>query len=45
MAQVSNLRIQLQAESGSTHFATWDFDTSVKITTPGGSIRLGDYVG
>lgn len=44
MAQVSNLKIQLQAETDSTYFATWDFDTSVKITTPGGSIRVGDYV-
>ncbi len=44
MAQVSNLKIQLQSGTDNTHYATWDFDTSVKITTPGGSVRVGDYV-
>ncbi len=44
MAQVTNLKITLQSGSGKTHFATWDFNTSVSIPDTGGSIRLWDYV-
>jgi hypothetical protein len=43
LAQVSGLKIQLQSGTDSTHFATWTFNSSTKITTPGG-IRVGDYV-
>lgn len=44
MAQVTNLKITLQTGGGNTHFATWDFNTSVTIPGTGGSVRLWDYV-
>lgn len=44
MAQVKKLVIKVQSGSGSTHFATWDFDATQKITTSSGAIKVGDYV-
>lgn len=43
MAKVSNLKINLQTGTNNTHFATWNFNSTHKITTPGG-IKVGDYV-
>lgn len=43
MAKVTNLKVRLQTGTDSTLVATWDFNATTTITTPGG-IRVGDYV-
>ena len=42
MAQVTNLKIQLQSGSGNTHFASWDFAETTTTTSSG--VKKGDLV-
>lgn len=44
MAKVSNLKITQQAGSETTLLAQWDFNSTQKITTSTGAVRVGDYV-
>lgn len=44
MAKVSNLNLRLQTGSSNTILATWDFNTTQKITTSTGAVRVGDWV-
>lgn len=44
MAKVSNLKITQQSGSETTLLAQWDFNTTQKITTSTGAVRVGDYV-
>ena len=41
MAKVSNLKIQLQAGSDNTYFASWEFATNKAVST---SVKVGSWV-
>lgn len=43
MAKATNIVIKRQGGSDSTYMATWEFNSTQKITSPGG-IKVGDYV-